>query len=158
VLALSKADLVAPEDADAAATAWRARVGEDVPVLVTSSATRQGLDELARELLRRVPAAEPVAFEAAGEDEVAEFRVFRPAAGRAFDVERTGEREYRVTGEAVDRLIARHDMENEEALALVEHRLRRMGVISALEAEGFEPGDDVELGGMVFELDPGGPR
>ena len=83
MLALSKADLVAPEQAEAAAAEWRARLGEDVPVLVTSSATRQGLDALARELLRRVPAAEPVAEEAAGEDEVAEYRVFRPAAARA---------------------------------------------------------------------------
>ena len=30
---------------------WRERLGEDVPVFVTSSATRQGLDVLARELL-----------------------------------------------------------------------------------------------------------
>ena len=52
------------------------------------------------------------------------------------------------------RLIARHDLDNDEALAHVEHRLRRMGVITALEAKGFEPGDDVELGGVVFELDP----
>jgi GTP-binding protein len=158
VLALSKADLVEPEAAADAAGEWRARMGEDVPVIVTSSATRQGLDELARELLRRVPPAEPVTLEAAGEDEVAEFKLFRPAAGRAFEVERLGKGEYRVTGEAVDRLIARHDMENEEALALVEHRLRRMGVIAALEESGFEPGDDVELGGIVFELDPGGAR
>jgi GTP-binding protein len=133
-------------------------MGEDVPVIVTSSATRQGLDDLARELLRRVPPAEPVALEAAGEDEVAEFKLFRPAAGRTFDVERLAQGEFRVTGEVVDRLIARHDMENDEALALVEQRLRRMGVIAALEARGFEPGDDVELGGIVFELDPGGPR
>jgi len=158
VLALSKADLVAPEQAEAAAAQWRERIGDDVPVLVTSSATRQGLDALARELLRRVPVAEPVEQEAAGEDEVAEFKVFRPAAGRAFEVERVGEGEFRVTGDAVDRLIARHDMENDEALAHVEHRLRRMGVIAALEARGFEPGDDVELGGIVFELDPGSPR
>jgi GTPase len=158
VLALSKADLVAPEAAAEAAGEWRARMGDDVPVIVTSSATRQGLGELARELLRRVPPAEPVALEAAGEDEVAEFRVFRPAAGRAFEVQRVGAGEFRVTGEAVDRLIARHDMENDEALAHVEHRLRRMGVIAALEASGFEPGDDVELGGIVFELDPGGAR
>jgi GTP-binding protein len=156
VLALSKADLVAPEVAEAAAEQWRARLGRDVPVVVTSSATRQGLDELARELLRRVPAAPPVdADEAAGEDEVAEYKVFRPAAGRAFDVERVGDGEFRVTGEPVDRLIARHDMENEEALAHIEHRLKRMGVIAALEARGFEPGDDVELGGVVFELHPG---
>jgi GTP-binding protein len=157
VLALSKADLVAPEQAEASAAAWRERMGEDVPVLVTSSATRKGLDALARELLRRVPAAEPMREEAAGEDEVAEFKVFRPAAGRAFEVERVGGGGFRVTGKAVDRLIARHDMENEEALALVEQRLRRMGVIAALEARGFEPGDDVELGGIVFELDPGSP-
>jgi GTP-binding protein len=151
VLALSKADLVPPEDAEAAAEIWRRRL--DVPVVVTSAATGQGLDELRRLLLQIVPPAEPIA-PGAGEDEVAEFQVFRPAAGRAFAVERVGDGEFRVTGEAVDRLIARHDLDNEEALAHVEHRLRRMGVISALEAEGFEPGDDVELGGVVFELDP----
>ena len=64
---------------------------------------------------------------------------------------------FRVSGDSVDRLIARHDLENEEALAHIEHRLRRMGVIAALEADGFVPGDDVEIGGVVFELDPGAP-
>src|SRR5436305_12970750 len=39
VLALSKADLVPEEAADEAASAWRERLGPDVPVLVTSSAT-----------------------------------------------------------------------------------------------------------------------
>jgi GTPase len=154
ILALSKADLVPPEAAETAAGEWRERLaGPESPVVITSAATGQGLEELRRELLRRVPVEEPVP-EAAGEDEVAEFQVFRPAAGRAFEVERVGDGEFRVTGDAVDRLIARHDLENEEALAHVEHRLRRMGVIAALEARGFEPGDDVELGGVVFELDP----
>jgi len=64
---------------------------------------------------------------------------------------------YRVSGPRVDRLIARHDLENEEALAHVEHRLGRMGVLAALERAGFEPGEDVEIGGVVFELDPGAP-
>ncbi len=40
-------------------------------------------------------------------------------------------------------------------MAHVEHRLIRLGVIQALEDEGFEPGDDVEIAGVVFELDPG---
>jgi GTPase len=153
ILALSKADLVPPEKADDAAREWRGRLGPEVPVIVTSSATGEGLDELARELLRRVPVAEPEPEEA-GEDEVAEYRVFRPAARRQFSVTRVGDAAFRVSGESVDRLIARHDLENEEALAHIEHRLRRMGVIAALEAEGFEPGDDVEIGGVVFELDP----
>jgi GTPase len=172
VLALSKADLVAPEEALAAAEEWRARLtaaadaaaapdrgapsAEDTPVLITSSATREGLDELAIELLRRVPVADPVPLEQ-GADELAEYRVYRPAAAREFEVEKTGAGEFRVTGDVVERLIARHDMENEEALAHVERRLHRLGVISALEAAGFVPGDDVEIGGIVFELDPGTP-
>jgi GTP-binding protein len=171
LLALSKADLVPPDAAAAAreegaprlagATPareeWEPRdLGSEVPVLVTSSATGQGLDDLARELLRRVP-LEPQRTEAelAGEEELAEHRVFRPAPARGWEVERVDEGLFRVSGAQVERLLARHDLENDEALGHIEHRLRRMGVIGALEAQGFEPGDDVEIAGVVFELDPG---
>jgi GTP-binding protein len=154
LLALSKADLVPAAAADAAARAWRDRVS--FPVLVTSSATGAGLLELRNELLARVP-VETAPPAGAGEDEVAEFAVLRPGAARAFEVSRASSGEWVVSGEAVERLIARHDLENEEALALVERRLARMGVIAALERAGFEPGDDVEIGGTVFELDPGAP-
>ena len=140
----------------AAAGATEYEEGFLPPVLVTSSATRQGLDELERELLRRVPVAEPVAA-AAGEDELAEYKVFRPAQGSEFEVSRLPTGAFNVTGEPVDRLIARHDVENEEAMAHVEQRLHRLGVIRALEDAGFTPGDDVEMGGIVFELDPGSP-
>ncbi|MCW2966771.1 MAG: obgE [Solirubrobacteraceae bacterium] len=165
ILALSKADLVPPEEAQRAAEAWRARFavpGEreawdpvdpaaEVPVFITSSATGEGLDELALELLRRVPAAPPVPAEALpGEAALAEHQVFKPA-GHGFSVERDGE-VFRVSGPRVDRLIARHDLENEEALAHVEHTLHRMGVVRELEALGFEPGGDVEISGIVFEL------
>jgi GTP-binding protein len=156
ILALSKADLVTPEEAQAARASWAARLGDDVPVLITSAATREGLDELATELFRRVPVRPAVAAQAP-EDvaDLAEHRVFRPAARRGFRVERVDDSLFRVSGEAVDRLIARHDLDNEDALVHVEGRLRRMGVIRALEAAGFEPGDDVEIAGVVFELDPG---
>jgi GTP-binding protein len=154
LLVLSKADLVTPAVAQAAAEAWRALLGEDVPVLVTSSATGAGLDELAALLVRQVPLGVPVALKA-GEPELAEHRVFRPAAGKGFEVAQTGPGAFRVSGEPVERLLARHDLDNDEALAHVEGRLRRMGVIAALEGAGFRPGDDVEIGGVVFELDPG---
>jgi GTP-binding protein len=156
VLALSKADLVAEEDGVEAVAAWRERLGEDIPVLLTSSATRLGLDALAAELLRRVPLEAPRPAEAlAAEEELAEHRTFRPAADRGWNVERLPAGGFRVTGEPVERLLARHDLDNDEALAHVEHRLRRMGVVRALDAAGFEPGDDVEIAGIVFELDPG---
>jgi GTPase len=156
LLVLSKADLVAPDVAAAAAAAWRERLGEDAPVLVTSSATGAGLGELAHELLRRVPVEVPQPAAAlAAEEELAEHRVFRPAADRGWRVETTGDRAFRVSGAPVERLLARFDVDNEDALAHIERRLHRMGVVRALEAAGFEPGDDVEIGGVVFELDPG---
>jgi GTPase len=139
--------------AGAAVATWSARLGGDVPVLLTSSATGHGVRELQQLLLERVPVA-PEIPEISGEDEMAEYRVFRPAQDRAFDVVKTGAGEWRVSGDAVERLFARFNLEEEEALAHVEHRLRRMGVIDALRAAGFEPGDDVEISGTVFELDP----
>jgi GTP-binding protein len=173
ILALSKADLVSPEEAEVAVEVWRERFAaavpareeweepvEPTPVLITSSATGLGLDDLRAELFRRVPVVEdavlPPGLEP-GED-LEEHRTFRPAAGRRagkdFEVEQVEDGLWRVAGDSVDRLIARHDMENLDALAHVERRLHRMGVIRALEAHGFEPGDDVEIGGVVFELDP----
>src|SRR4051812_13713920 len=156
VLALSKADLVPAEEAARAADEWRARLGDHAPVIVTSAVSRAGLDELAAELLRRVPLSPTrPAADLAAEEELAEHRVFRPAADRGWHVERRPAGGFRVSGERVERLLARHDLDNDEALAHVEHRLHRMGVVRALEAAGFEPGDDVEIAGVVFELDPG---
>jgi GTP-binding protein len=127
-------------------------------VVVTSAATGRGLDELRRAILEHVP-AEAVAPAAEAPDEPeAEHRVYRPGAGEGFSVERVGKGAFRVGGPRVERLIARHDIDNDEALEYVEARLRAIGVIRELEAAGFEPGDDVEIAGVVFELDPGEPR
>jgi GTPase len=154
ILCLSKADLVMPEAIEGAIVEWRGRMGESVlDVLATSAATGYGLDELRAAIVRAVPEEEP-AREQPGEV-MAEHRVFRPGADDAFQVERTDSGGFRVTGMRVERLLARHDLENEDAQRYVEDRLRRMGVIGALEAAGFEAGDDVEIAGIVLELDPG---
>src|SRR5262249_32662969 len=55
ILALSKADLCTAAQGESARERWAQRLGRDVPVILTSSVTRQGLDELATELLRRIP-------------------------------------------------------------------------------------------------------
>ena len=47
---------------------------------------------------------------------------------------------FRVEGERVERLIARHDLGNDEALRYLEDRLRSMGVIRALECRGLRAG------------------
>ncbi|HTT30299.1 MAG TPA: GTPase ObgE [Solirubrobacteraceae bacterium] len=158
VVALSKADLVDEAARTAARADWVARLGPDTPVVVTSSATGLGLAELSGILLRLVPegSAEPAADDgvAVPEDELAEHRVFRPAAKRSYEVVKVTDGAYRVTGKGIERLVARYDLENEDALAYLERRLRGIGVIRALEAEGFEPGDEVEIAGIAFDLDP----
>ncbi|HEX8065496.1 MAG TPA: GTPase ObgE [Thermoleophilaceae bacterium] len=161
VLCLSKADLVTEDRAAAAAAEWRERLGSGVrEVVVTSAATGRGLDELTRAILEGVPLEEPAAAAAPaaepGLEALAEHRTYRPG-GDDFRVERTGDGAFRVAGRRVERLLARHDASNDEAMRYVEERLRAMGVIRALEAAGFEPGDDVEIAGTVFELDPGAP-
>ena len=151
IVALSKADLVPPEQAREAVEFWTRRLNVDV--IATSAATGEGLDDLAGAIFQRVPPERPE--EEALVDTPATHRVYRPGRGDAFRVERTGPGAFRVEGERVERLIARHDVDNEEALRYVEERLRALGVIKALESAGFEPGDDVEIRGIVFELDPG---
>ena len=155
LLCLSKADLVPEAEAERAAAEWRDRDTGALAVVVTSAATGLGLDELGRLLFRNVP--EEHAAPVAPEEELAEHRVYRPADDDGFVVDRSPGGVLRVSGPAVERLLARHDTENEEALRYVEERLRKMGVIRALEQAGFQPGDDVELAGTVFELDPGAP-
>jgi GTPase len=150
LLALSKADLVPPDEAERQVERWRERLG--VEVIATSAATGEGLAELSGAIFRAVPSPDR------GEDRhetPATHRVYRPGRGDAYSVRRTGPGAFRVEGERVERLIARHDVDNDEALRYVEERLRALGVIKALESAGFEPGDDVEIGGIVFELDPG---
>jgi GTPase len=152
IICLSKADLLPPEEVERRVTEWETRLG--VPAIATSAATGQGLDRLRDAIFERVP---PEAPDAEAEVRPATHRVYRPGAGDAVEVERTGPGAFRVRGGRIERLIARHDVGNDEALRYVEDRLRALGVIKALEAAGFEPGDDVEIAGIVFELHPGAP-
>jgi len=158
VLALSKADLVDEVARETARVAWAERLGPDTPVVVTSSATGLGLAQIGGELTRLVPEetaeAAPDGAGAPVGGELAEHRVFRPAADRSYRVVKVGDRAYRVTGKGIERLVARYDLDNDDALAYLERRLRGIGVIRALEAEGFEPGDEVEIAGIAFDLDP----
>ncbi len=178
ILVLSKADLVSEEQAQEARARWQARFDADLvpreawepedrsaatPVLVTSSATGMGLDELTRALFRRVPvlatddghvragalgSAPPTAL-----DDLPAHQTYRPAVRKAWEVQAVSDGVWSVSGPEVERLLARHDLENEDALAHVEHRLGKMGVLRALQEAGFASGDDVEIDGVVFELD-----
>ena len=125
-------------------------------MLVTSSRDRRGARRAARpRCCERVPLARAGRRRRSAEDELAEHQVFRPAAERGFRVERVGD------GPLPRRRAARSSGSSRATTSTTRRRwptssaaCSAMGVIRALEAAGFEPGDDVEIGGVVFELDP----
>ena len=155
IVALSKVDLLPEEEHGPLVAEWRQRLGaQAVDVLGISSATGEGLDDLVRAIFAALPEEQAVAAAPDAEFEV-EHRVYRPGEEEGFDVLPDGEGRFRVTGRGIELLIARHDLDNPEALDYLESRLREIGVIAALERAGFEPGDEVVVGDLEFELDPG---
>jgi GTP-binding protein len=169
ILVLSKVDLVPAGRVAQALARWSERLGPEVLVLATSSATGAGIAELSTELLRRVPALVSVSADALEdgaslrgvavreEEELAEHMVFRPSGPAGFTVERVAPGSFAVGGKGVELLLARYDVDNEDAMAYLEGRLRKIGVLRALEAEGFQAGDELEIAGVAFELDPDEP-
>jgi GTP-binding protein len=157
ILALSKSDLVTPDVAAAALEEWRERMGTRVlEVLVTSSATRDGLDELKNAIFRHAPEDLPSAPDAAGAKPAGsrpDHIVYRPADKDGFAVEPLEPGAFAVRGKGIELLLARFDVGNDEALRHVEARLRQIGVIRELERKGFESGDEIEIGGARFELE-----
>jgi GTP-binding protein len=179
IVLLSKRDLLPAERVEEAVSEWRRRIcgdeqagdGDDraVGVLAVSSATGEGLDELRQEILVELPDTVParpdgreaggqataVGGRAAGPAEFeAEHRVYKPVGEGGYSVEREGDGGFRILGRGVELLFERHDLKNEEALAYLEQRLKEIGVVAALRAAGFEPGDDVRVGEHEFELHP----
>jgi len=155
---LTKRDLLPADEVEAVVAGWSERTPEgSLGVLAVSAATGEGLEDLRRRILTaldELPEARPEVASGAPAEFEAEHRVYRPVGEGGYSVEREDDGAYRVTGRGVELLFERHDVGNEEALAYLEQRLNEIGVVAALRAAGFEPGDDVRVGEHEFELYP----
>jgi GTPase len=158
MVVLSKRDLLPAERVGEVASEWRRRLGDRAKgPLAVSAATGEGLEELRNAIFSELPKtspARPERQEAGGAEFEAEHRVYRPVGEGGYSVEREEDGGFRVLGRGVELLFERHDLRNEEALAYLEQRLKEIGVVAALRAAGFEPGDDVRVGEHEFELRP----
>jgi GTP-binding protein len=157
LIVLSKRDLLPEAEIERMRREWDQRLGgSEAGVLAVSSATGAGIEELGSAILAATP--EPVGATAGREgapEFEAEHRTYRPAGEGGYRVVSEAGGAYRVEGRGVEMLFERHDLSNEEALAYLEQRLTEMGVVAALRDAGFEPGDEVRIGGQEFELHPG---
>ena len=159
LIVLSKRDLVPGERADELVAEWRDRLGgAALDVLAVSSVDGAGIEQLRRAILAAVPEEEAVSAAPAAEPEFeAEHIVYRPEGDQGFEVERVEDGTFEVRGRGIELLVARHDLQNPEALAYLEQRLGEIGVLAALRSAGFEPGDEVRIGALAFELLPDQP-
>jgi len=148
VVAVNKADLMGAAARDEAASALRALPWPRAVTLV-SAATGEQLDLLADELDGLVAAARPEELAVTP----AAPAVLRPGAERleAFTVERE-EKDFKVRGAALERLFAKADLDNPEALAYLQEVIERAGLNAALRRAGAAPGDTVLVGGREFEF------
>ncbi|HTH04796.1 MAG TPA: GTPase ObgE [Ilumatobacteraceae bacterium] len=85
---------------------------------------------------------------------VAEGLVIHRPVPEGVRVEREADGVYRVVGRAAERAVALSDLTNAEALAYVDHRLKRLGVGKALARAGARQGDTVLVGSFSFDYEP----
>jgi GTP-binding protein len=115
--------------------------------LCVSAVTGAGLDELLGRLAGLVTEAR------SAEPAAEAFVVHRPEQ-EGVRVERDDAGTFVVFGRPAERAVAVTDLTNEEALAYVHNRLRRLGVDRALARAGAREGDLVRIGRMSFEYQP----
>ncbi len=153
VVAVNKVDLL---DVAARDAAHQFLAGLDWPsaTVVVSAQNGDGLKDLVRELGDVMDRARAAQAEAEAAAEAAEAAtVLRPAEARldAFTV--TAEKDYFVVrGVQMERLFAKADLDNEDAVAYLQQVIERAGLNDALRRAGAVPGDTVVVGESEFEF------
>jgi GTP-binding protein len=127
----------------------------DPKLYCISALTGQGVDGLKAAIATKVQALREevrVREEASPQyDFVWEHR--RQARDKVFDIVKLTDGVFRVEGKQVERMVIQTDWENEEAIAFLQHRLKRIGVEVALEAAGAKDGDEIRIVGRSFEFE-----
>jgi GTP-binding protein len=111
---------------------------------VISAVTRDGVRDLVGQMASMVHTSR------ADEPVVDGMVVLRPEPTGAV-VERTDDGEYVVLGRDVERVVALNDVTTPEALAYIDQRLERLGVLRLLARAGVADGDVVHIGEFSFE-------
>ncbi len=133
----TKVDAVQPDELEA--------MGWDRPVI--SAVTRQGTRELVGQMAALVHEARQTEPEPEG------LVVIRPEVTGAV-IERVDDREFRLVGREVERVVALNDVTTPEALGYIDYRLEQLGVHKMLARAGAQEGDVVWIGEFSFEYRP----
>lgn len=119
-------------------------------ILPVSAATGKGTADLVRRafaLLEEAWQQAPAPAPAEPEGRI----IYRPGEEEHWQVVVEAGR-FSVRGAVVEKLVARTDFENDEAVSYLQERLERLGVSDALRQAGAADGEAVGIGGLEFEL------
>ncbi|MBS1990256.1 MAG: GTPase ObgE [Cyanobacteria bacterium SZAS LIN-2] len=153
MVALNKCEMMLEEEAEEIKATLEKHLKGEVPVYLISAYARQGTSELIAAAGRMVEEArqaeKQIEREALPVDEAA-----KDHGKRTYTIEqRNGV--YYVLGDRATRLVNVTDLKDPESLFHLFQRLRVMGVIEELIAEGVEPGSEVSIGGVIFTYGEG---
>lgn len=146
----NKADLEGAGDNSIKVAEWTAQRG--LPYFEVSAVTGEGMGPL----VRAVGEAVHEIRTAAATHEPPEFEmeyVHVPGRDREIGVDRSQDGGWEVTGTAIERMVIKTDMRNEEAVAYLQRRLQKMGIENRLLAAGARDGDTVHIGPVSFEFE-----
>jgi GTP-binding protein len=150
VVVVNKADVLDDAGREEAG-AFLAGLDWPAAALLVSAESGEGLDDFVRELERVMIEAHAVL--AAAEPPAPAPEVLRPAEGRleTFTVERVDDY-FVVHGTQLERLFAKADLDNRDAVAYLQKVVERAGLNEALRRAGAVPGDTVVVGEEEFEF------
>ncbi len=150
LVVVNKADLLDEAGKDEA-RAFLAGLGWPAATALVSAGAGEGLAGLCRDLDDAMTAAREAL--AAVEPPEASPEVLRPGEDRleAFTVEPVDDY-FVVHGRQLERLFAKADLGNDDAVAYLQHLVEKAGLNAALRRAGAVPGDTVVVGDQEFEF------
>ena len=127
----------------------------DPKLYCISALTGKGVDSLKAAIATKVHELREEARAKAAEqpefDHVWEHK--REMRDRRFTVRKLSDGVFRVEGGQVERMVIQTDWENEDAIAFLQHRFKRIGVEDALAKAGARNGDEIRIVGRAFEFE-----
>ena len=142
--------VVAINKLDLEATRKRKTRNRRKGVLFISALTGEGLPELTQAMVSALAVAPEVAAQGQPSNKT-KLRERTVPVALTIARDPSG---FVVTGDRVEYLVERTDLESEGALARFQSELDRLGVNAALESAGVQPGDTVKISGIEFEYQP----
>ena len=133
---------------------FKEKLGDDVTVYPISSVTHKGVKELMSKAADLVDKIAKEEAEKPAEAKVEEKEYVYDSKKKMddhFEVERTGEHSFVITGERIERLVQRTNLDHNDGVMLLARKFKNMGVDNALREKGAQNGDDVTIGNFTFE-------